>query len=309
MTAITVQCPAKLNLGLAVTGRRADGFHDLVTIFQTIDLEDTLTFFVRDRDSNARDLTFRSDVATIDPRDNLVTRAVYALRSATGNETALDITLTKRIPVSAGLGGASSNAAATLMAVNSLLNLNLTARDLDSLALQLGSDVPFFLRQGCALGRGRGENLRPLPCRPVWFVVVYPHVTSLPETKTAALFAALSPADLTDGADIFAQAERLQRGKALEPELLGNAFSRALDNLAPETREHRQALSAAGAPVVALSGAGPTHFTVVASRAEADRIAQSYVSTDTNPSSIYVCSARCASIFNAVTPQNGVVHV
>lgn len=304
MTSITVQSPAKLNLGLEITGRRSDGFHDLTTIFLTVDLTDTLTISVGDRSTAGVDLTFTSDSGQIDRRDNLVTRAVHAVRSATGMVPSLSITLSKRIPIAAGLGGASSNAASTLVGMNVLFDLNLSATNLDSLALGLGSDVPFFLRQGCALGAGRGDVLRALPCPKVWFVLLYPRASGLPTRKTAALFAALTPQDLTDGSAVAAQAKRLERSQGIDPRLLGNTFARPMGELAPVTIDLARMLTAAGAPFVAMSGAGPTLYTVVETREAANRIAQSYVSLGGDVSSVYVCASRCRSTFGDLMPTS-----
>jgi 4-diphosphocytidyl-2-C-methyl-D-erythritol kinase len=130
------------------------------------------------------------------------------------------------------------------------------------LAGQIGSDVPFFLHGGCALGRERGNVLERLPLPvDVWFVVVAPSI--LIPRKTASLYAALLTSDLSDGAMVAAQAARLQSGYDIDQSLLGNAFSRPLYERIPVLAELPELMLRAGAPTVALSGAGPAHYTTV----------------------------------------------
>ena len=136
---------AKINLGLKVLGRRADGYHDILSIFQTIDLHDRLIF-----EPAARGAT---EILCDDPgipagRENLVFQAVEALREATGTENGIRVVLEKRIPVGAGLGGGSSDAAAVLRVLDGMWALRLSGARLEALAGDLGSDVPFFLRRG-----------------------------------------------------------------------------------------------------------------------------------------------------------------
>ncbi len=277
MTALSLQAPAKLNLGLAITGRRQDGFHDLVTIFQTIDIRDTLDLRVPEHAPESSWTHFSCTDPTLSVKDNLVVRAVAAVRAATGCSLPIEIRLRKMIPIAAGLGGASSDAGATLRGLNQLWGLGLSIDALMRLASDLGSDVPFFLRGGCALGQGRGEVLRPLPAPDTWFVVVYP-TNELPFThKTAEMFSALEPGDFNHGGPVIAQASRLDAGMPLDPALLRNSFERPLYAQVPALREVHIALRNAGAGHVAITGAGPTHYTAVATEREANRIARAFV--------------------------------
>lgn len=285
MTSLLLRPPAKLNLGLAITGRRTDGFHDLVTIFQTVDLRDTLELTVPDSAPEQSWTGFSCTDSTLPVKDNLVVRTVAAVRDATGCSLPVDIRLRKTIPAAAGLGGASSNAAATLLGLNHLWGINLSASDLEAIAAGLGSDVPFFLRGGCALGQGRGERLRPLPAPDSWFVVVYPE-TPLPfGRKTATMFGALQSGDFSDGSAVFAQASRLDAGLPLDPIFLTNAFTRPLYGLMPELLQVKAALQDAGASEAAVTGSGPTHYAVLATEHEANRIARAF-------SRVYAGSAR-----------------
>lgn len=205
--------------------------------------------------------------------DNLVLRALETLREQTGIAGGAHVHLEKRIPPASGLGGASSDAAAALLSARQLWNLDLPVECLVEIALEVGSDVPFFVRGGCALGRGRGEMLGPLPVpEGLWFVVVLPDV-AVPN-KTARLYEMLSPDDFSDGSRVIAQADRLRAGLPLDPSLLGNAFGRPLLALVPELADMSMLLRSAGASTVAISGAGPAHFVPVFDIGEAKRIAQ-----------------------------------
>jgi 4-diphosphocytidyl-2-C-methyl-D-erythritol kinase len=289
MTALTMKAPAKLNLGLAITGRRSDGFHSLVTIFQAIGISDTLEMRVPEHAPEPSWTHFSCSDPTLPPHDNLVVRAVEAVRNATGCTLPIEIRLRKTIPVAAGLGGASSNAGATLRGLNELWQLGLTTTELMPLGVGLGSDVPFFLRGGCALGQGRGEILRPLPTSDAWYVVVFP-TTELPFTrKTAAMFGALEPGDFGTGEEIFAQASRLDAGMPLDPALLDNTFARPLYALLPALREVDVALRQAGAGQVAITGAGPAHYTAVETERDAIRIARAFKRVYAGDAGVFVC--------------------
>ncbi len=148
---------AKINLGLRILGKRNDGFHELETIFQTISVHDDLEFYPADKE-----ITLKGDSPGCSSEHNLVYKAALLLKQHCSIEQGCIIKLDKRIPVGAGLGGGSSNAATTLIALNNLWNIGLKTDSLLSLAAQLGSDVPFFIIKGTALGQGRGEILTPL---------------------------------------------------------------------------------------------------------------------------------------------------
>ncbi len=204
--------------------------------------------------------------------DNLALRALRVLGEEVGARGGVRVSLKKRIPVAAGLGGASSDAAAALLAARALWGLEVGDERLSEIAKRLGSDVPFFLQGGCALGRGRGEELTALPVPGnLWFVLVAPEVT-VPR-KTATLFATLEASDFSDGTRIAAQAARLRDGLGLDAGLLGNAFARALYRIVPELASLPGVMREAGAETVAITGAGPAHYAVVEDGAAAERIA------------------------------------
>lgn len=266
MGSVRERAPAKLNLGLAVVGRRDDGFHELVTIFQTVDLWDDVTL------TAAPEVRLAGDDPAGDGERNLALVAAERLRRIGGGEGGLLVELRKRIPVAAGLGGASSDAAAVLRGGRALLAPAVSDVALAALAVGIGSDVPFLLDGGAALATGRGERLRPLPgAAGEAFVVVSPRVTIA--RKTARLFGALTADDYGDGAMVIEQAARWGRGEPLAPELLENGFTRPLLALRPELAELGTLLRRLGAPVVAISGAGPSHYVPFAEPAAAARFA------------------------------------
>ena len=174
--------PAKLNLFLHVTGRRADGYHNLQTAFRLIDLADTLRFTAR-ADSK---VTLQQPLAGVPPEQDLCLRAAMLLKQATGHQGGVEIELDKRIPMGGGLGGGSSDAATTLVVLNYLWRLGLKRGELQQLALKLGADVPAFVFGENAFAEGIGEQLTPLALPAAWYLVLVPPV----QVPTAAVFAA-----------------------------------------------------------------------------------------------------------------------
>lgn len=174
--------PAKLNLFLHVTGRRADGYHNLQTVFQFVDFCDRL-FFTPRGDGVIRRIEGPSHIAE---DQDLVLRAASALQTASGCGLGADIRLEKNIPVGAGLGGGSSDAATTLTALNQLWNLGFTPDELARIGLKLGADVPVFVRGHAAWAEGVGERLRPLDLSEPWYLVLTPPV----HVSTAEIFSA-----------------------------------------------------------------------------------------------------------------------
>jgi 4-diphosphocytidyl-2-C-methyl-D-erythritol kinase len=164
--------PAKLNLFLHVTGRRADGYHELQTLFQLVDLTDTISISVRpdgrlERPQGPREVA---------PEADLTLRAARALKGATGTPLGATIHVHKRIPLGAGLGGGSSDAATTLLALNELWGCGLSLAELARLGLPLGADVPVFVQGSSAWAEGVGDRLTPVELPQRWYLIIYPGV-------------------------------------------------------------------------------------------------------------------------------------
>jgi 4-diphosphocytidyl-2-C-methyl-D-erythritol kinase len=265
---IVLRAAAKLNLGLEIIGRRPDGYHDLLTIFQAVEPEDTLTIAL----APAGEDRFTVSDSRFDGPDNLAWRALAMLRTRynVGSGIGIEARLDKMIPAAAGMGGASSDAASALLACRELLDLPASDDELAALGGTLGSDVPFFFRGGTALAAGTGDVLTPLPSPRCWFVIVSPFIEI--GRKTATLYAALRPEDFSDGSAVREQAMRIGQGNPLDPTLLVNAFSRPLLSLRADLSGIRDEIIRAGG-VPALSGAGPTHYAVFEDREEAYKVA------------------------------------
>lgn len=184
MTQQLLACPApaKLNLFLHVTGRRADGYHLLQTAFQLIDRCDTLDFEVR----NDAQIIRTNDIPGVPADTDLIVRAAKLLQEKTGCQLGANLTLHKILPMGGGLGGGSSDAATTLMALNHLWRTGLSKTELMSLGLQLGADVPFFIFGKNAFAEGVGEELQAIRTPERWFVVIEPGV----QVPTPAIFSA-----------------------------------------------------------------------------------------------------------------------
>lgn len=174
--------PAKLNLLLRILGRRSDGYHELQTVFQFLDYGDWLWF--RHRDDSV--LTLQGELAGLPTQDNLVLRAARVLRGVAGVRLGVSIHLKKYLPVGGGLGGGSSDAATTLVALNQLWGLHLSVDSLADLGVRLGADVPVFVRGHAAWGEGIGERLVPISPPEPWYLVVCPACS----VSTAEIFSA-----------------------------------------------------------------------------------------------------------------------
>ncbi|MHA6480233.1 4-(cytidine 5'-diphospho)-2-C-methyl-D-erythritol kinase [Stutzerimonas sp. KH-1] len=181
MQTLTLPAPAKLNLMLHITGRRADGYHELQTLFQFLDYGDELSFRLRE-DGQIRLLT---ELPGVDHDSNLIVRAARMLQRESGCTQGADIQLTKRLPMGGGIGGGSSDAATTLLGLDHLWNTGLGEDRLAELGLSLGADVPVFVRGRAAFAEGVGERLQPVDLAEPWFLVIAPQVS----VSTAEIFA------------------------------------------------------------------------------------------------------------------------
>lgn len=241
--------PAKINLFLHITGRRDDGYHTLQTAFRMLDHGDMLSFSLRD-DGEVRRV---SQLVGVEPEQDLVVRAARLLQARTGCRLGVDIEVEKRLPMGGGLGGGSSDAATTLLALNRLWQLGVPRQSLQEWALVLGADVPFFIFGQSAFAEGVGEALRPLRIPPAWYVVVEPPVS----VPTVEIFAAK---DLTRDTKPLIIAGSLAEGSpGLFDSGLWNATRNDMEAVAsrryPQVAAALEALKPFGTPRMSGSGA------------------------------------------------------
>ena len=263
-----VTAPAKINLYLAVGARRPDGLHEIESVMQSVSLFDELSFGA-------------SDVVSLDvtppgsaPEDesNLVARAVRAFVAASGRSEGAAIELQKRIPSGAGLGGGSSDAAATLVGLNELWNCGISRKALEKIGAGIGADVPFCVRGGTAVARGAGEALAPLAVRgELWWVIATP-AESLSTAEVYARFDSLGSAGLES--DPSGLADALARGdvERIGASLRNDLEVPALDVL-PLLSSVRDALSSAGAVGIVMSGSGSAWCGLARDETDALRVA------------------------------------
>lgn len=247
---------AKINLLLRILGKREDGFHELFTLFQTVSLHDTLHF------EEGGDLELTCDDSRVPTDDrNLIIQAATTLRQRSGVGSGARIHLEKRIPSPGGLGGGSSNAAVALIGLKRLWNVRVSDSDLLSIAEELGSDVPFFLYGGSAMGTGRGEKIEQIAdARGEHLLIVTPEVA----VSTSSAFAALGRANLTnaDTESILTVCRNEAKSLDLRSSALTNDFSQTVFASHPEIKRVRETLLSLGAANAALSGSGASVFAV-----------------------------------------------
>ena len=272
--AVQIPAYAKINLTLEITGRRDDGYHDIATILQTVSLADTVTI------SPAADLTVDCDRPELAGEANLVWRAATALAHYGGVIPRARIGIVKRIPVAAGLGGGSADAAAALRVLNRLWQLNLPPPELAALAADaVGMDAPFLLAGGCALATGRGDALEPLPAQLMATLLIITPAATIPD-KTATLYAALADADFTDGRRsraVFASNELTTA--MLTTNRCHNAFTRAAREIFPGLAGVMDETAAVTMFPPRLSGAGPSLFVMPSYEAERKAVADALQDT------------------------------
>ncbi len=261
---LSLRAPAKLNLGLHILARRPDGYHEIETVYLPLRLFDQIEV------APSPTAGIRLEVGNADlPTDarNLAVRAAELACQSSGLEPALQIRLEKSIPIAAGLGGGSSDAAAMILAVEHLSGKRLAQATRRALALQLGADVPFFLDPRPAVGRGVGERLEPIPGVPElwWLLLVLPFAVSTAEAYRAA------SAELTLPRERSSIASLLGPSGVLSSPL--NELERAVARRHPEIGAARRSLERAGAGVTGMSGSGPTVYGWFPDQAAAERAA------------------------------------
>jgi 4-diphosphocytidyl-2-C-methyl-D-erythritol kinase len=253
---------AKVNLTLEILGKRRDGYHNLASVMQTVDLFDSMTI------SESDDVIVECDDTAIRPESNLATKAAKVLQRSTGTSRGARISIKKNIPVSAGLGGGSADAAATLRGLNQLWKLGLSLGELTELAAEVGSDVPFLIRGGTALVQGRGEDVTPIAAAKIPKILILTPEVDLenPTAKTASVFAHVTESMFTRGNLSHKLAARIGSGGDCPPEFFFNQFGTIADELFRGWDEHSNQLMSLGARDVVLCGAGPSMFTIPPSK-------------------------------------------
>lgn len=257
---IRLKSPAKINLRLEVLRKRPDGYHEVRTLLQKISCYDTLDVAL----TRKKGIFITSNNPSLPlGRDNLVYRAIESLLKTTVYEGGVRVWIRKRIPLGAGLGGGSSNAAAGLRAVSFLLGLDMPADTLQRMGARIGADVPFFLFEGSALGSGIGDRLARVDLPELWFVLIYPNF----EVSTRWAY---------ERVVLTKRGFRLNiRTLARTPEglahILRNDLEEAVSGQYPQIEVMKEMLCSAGAMGALMSGSGPTVFGVFESGEAASR--------------------------------------
>lgn len=257
MERISINAMAKINLGLDVLRRRENGYHDVKMIMQTVNIYDTLDF-VKLQDSKIVVKTDTMELPT--DENNLIYKAAKLLFDKCGVKEGVDITLTKRIPIAAGMAGGSTDAAAALVGINRLFDLKLSMDELKEIGVKIGADVPYCVEGGTALSEGIGEILTKLPDAPDCFVVVAKPEISV---STKYVYENLHANELKEHPDIDGMVEAIKVGdldgvcKRME-----NVLETVTETKYPVISELKQMLKEAGAENSLMSGSGPTVFAI-----------------------------------------------
>ncbi|MFP4249416.1 MAG: 4-(cytidine 5'-diphospho)-2-C-methyl-D-erythritol kinase [Armatimonadota bacterium] len=254
-SSISLSAFCKVNLCLEITGRRDDGYHDLATVFQSVSLADAVTIEAREEPGLSVSVP---DGGAPEGAANLCWQAAEAYQAERGWPGGVAVTLDKRVPSGAGLGGGSSDAAAVLRGLAELDRAPLSQSVLEEIARGLGADVPFFLTGGTAVATGRGDQITSLPDLPACrILLVRPDL----EISTAEAFGMLSESDFTDGERASSMADAIAAGAAGEiPAHVFNGFSRVLEERWPVLGELKRAMADHGAIAAEITGSGSAVF-------------------------------------------------
>ena len=258
---LTLHAHAKINLTLEVIARRDDGYHEITSILQTIDLADELSF------EPAKKIEFacpHPGSNNVELLEEPIIKAAYQLQKETGCTRGALIRLESvSIPRAAGLGSSSTDPATVLNGLNQLWELGLSQDELGTMASQIGSDTPFFIHGGTALAKGRGEKISPLPSpSKTWLVLLHPPIDPVPD-KTSKMYQNLGPSHFTSGELTQRLADGLNNQEDLQSYLLCNTFECIAFDFFTKLNDYRAKFRAAGAESVHLAGAGPALFTLV----------------------------------------------
>lgn len=254
---LTIKSPAKINLGLNIVEKRQDGFHNIETVFYPVSLSDKISFYESDNYS----LTSNDQTLQVDD-SNLITKAIKLLEELSSKEIKLNIHLEKIIPMGAGLGGGSSNAASVMVALNSLLKLNIPLEILEDKSLQLGSDVPFFIYKNPCFAYSRGEKIEPIKLKiKAYILLIYPQVNVSTKWAYTNCVPKKSEVDLKN----FIQKNDLSLWK----KHVVNDFEDVVFSEYPLIKEIKNRLYTNGAIFSLMSGSGSTIYGIFNKEADA----------------------------------------
>jgi 4-diphosphocytidyl-2-C-methyl-D-erythritol kinase len=246
---LRLDAPAKVNLRLEILKKREDGYHEIRTILQKISLHDTLYFSLK----KEKEILIKTDNPALpNGKNNLVYRAVNLIMEKFGYDEGVHIKIEKRIPLGAGLGGGSSDAATTLIAMNQLLKLNLSKKKLMEMGLEIGADVPFFFLEGSAIGSGIGEKLRKIDLPTLWYVLIYPNF----EVSTRWAYQNF----VLTNHRIHCNLHKLSKIPEGISEILLNHLEEVVSRRYPQIGIMKKILYTTGALGALMTGSGPTIF-------------------------------------------------
>jgi 4-diphosphocytidyl-2-C-methyl-D-erythritol kinase len=269
---IKLNSPAKVNLTLLITGKRDDGYHEIESIMHRVELFDILKF------SHADSINLTCNIPELQNEKNLVYKAALLLKENTGYKYGANIILTKYIPMQAGLGGGSSNAATTLIGLNELWNTGLKQNELVELAAKIGSDVPFFLMGEAALAQGRGEKLTPITDSCDFDVVIVKPTDGL---DTGTVYKTLNAPPFSDKNHLQQETTMMMHAlKIGHPIAVGASLCNDLQepafSLMPELKEIHDKMEEMGALGILLCGSGSSTFAICDSAEIADTIGDKF---------------------------------
>lgn len=269
MDCITRKAYAKINLGLDVLRKRADGYHEMKMIMQTVGIYDVLTFQKKGKAAEGLRISLSIDNAALPcDKDNLIYRAAHLIMQTYDIREEVDITLNKNIPIAAGMAGGSTDAAAVFHGLNELFGLSMSLEDMKKLGVKIGADVPYCIVGGTALSEGIGEILTPLPAPPkAVLLIAKPDIN----VSTKFVFENLHADTLESHPDIDKMAEAIRQGdlKGIT-ERMGNVLETVTIKMHPVIAQIKEEMIRSGAENSLMSGSGPTVFGIYRERKAAE---------------------------------------
>jgi len=255
MPTLTTKAYAKLNLSLEILGKREDGFHEIRSILQTIDLWDVVSFGISDS------INIACDIPELNDQTNIAYKTVARVKQLCQSELGINIRINKEIPIAGGLGGGSSDAAVSLRAVNKLWELGLSQSQLELVAGEIGTDVPFFLYGGTCVVSGKGEQVTQLPGINAQYIFLVSPEHKL-SRKTPLLYENINEKHFSSGNSVTETALRISEDGTLREDTMVNTFEALAFDIFPDLVEYKNAMKQAGITKIHLSGTGPALFSI-----------------------------------------------